>query len=112
MKSKLLAVLLLTGSSMFAGTRFFFGVNVGAPYYGGYYAPRVYAPPPPVVSYYAPVRPVYPGPGYAWVDSYYYPVGPRYVYRPGYWARRPYAGAYWVGPRYHGGYYYHGYWRR
>ena len=42
MKTKLLAVLLLAGSSMFAGTRFYFGVNVGPSY-----VHRVYAPPPP-----------------------------------------------------------------
>jgi len=108
MKKKLFAILLLAGSSMvFAAPRFYFGVGVG-----GYYGPRAYvATPPPVVPYYA-ARPVAPGPGYAWVDSYYYPVGARYVYRPGYWARRPYAGATWVAPRYYGHYYYHGYWRR
>jgi len=107
MKTKLLAVLLLAGSSMFAGTRFYFGVGVGS-----YYGARVYAEPPPVVRYYAPVRPYYPGAAYSWVDGYYYPVGPRYVWREGYYARRPYAGAYWVAPRYSGHYYYHGYWRR
>jgi hypothetical protein len=30
----------------------------------------------------------------------------------GYWARRPYPRAYWVGPRYFGHRYYRGYWRR
>ena len=107
MKTKLLAVLLLAGSSMFAGTRFYFGVNVGPSY-----VHRVYAPPPPVVRYYAPVRPVYPDNDYYWVDGYHYPVGSRYVWREGYWARRPYVGARWVAPRYSNHYYYHGYWRR
>ena len=107
MKTKLFAVLLLAASSMFAGPRFFFGVGTG-----GYYGARVYAGPPPVVRYAAPVRPVYPGVGYTWVDPYYYPDGPRYVYRAGYWARPPYVGARWVAPRYYGHYYYHGYWRR
>jgi hypothetical protein len=103
MKSKLLALLLLAGGSMFAGPRVFFGVGFG----GGY----VVAPPPPapVVSYYVPPA---PGPAYSWVSGYYYPVGPRYYWRAGYWAPRPYAGAYWVGPRYYGGRYYRGYWRR
>lgn len=108
MKAKLLVLLLLAGGSVFAGSRFFFGVGVGGygPYPGYYAAPP--PPPPPVVAY----APAYPGPGYSWIGGYYYPVGPRYVYRPGYWARPPYAGAYWVGPRYYGHRYYRGYWRR
>jgi hypothetical protein len=98
MKTKLLALLLLAGScSLFAGPRVFVGVGFGPP-------------PPPVVSYYAP--PPAPGPGYAWVPGYYYPYGGRYSWRSGYWAPRPYAGAYWVGPRYYGGHYNRGYWRR
>ena len=111
MKTKLLAILLLAGSSLFAGPRVFFGVGVGVgPYYGpGYgYAIATPPPPPPVYSYVAP-RPAI---GYSWVGGYYYPVGPRYHWHAGYWARPPYAGAYWVGPRYHGGRYYRGYWRR
>ncbi len=106
MKTKLLALLLLAGSSMFAGTRVFFGIGFGG-YGPEYYAPP--PPPPPVVAYAAPVA---PGPGYGWVPGYYYPVGPRYYWRTGYWASRPYAGAYWVGPRYYGHRYYPGYWRR
>jgi hypothetical protein len=39
-------------------------------------------------------------------------VGPRYVWRAGYWSRPPYAGAVWVGPRYAGRRYYEGHWRR
>ena len=105
MRSKLIVLLLLAGSTAFAGTHFFVGVGVGAP--AGYYmaAPP---PPPPVVAY----RPAYPGPGYVWVSGYWYPHGPRYAWRAGYWARRPYARAYWVGPRYYGHHYYGGYWRR
>ena len=105
MKTKLLILLLLAGSSVFAGSRVFFGIGVGGGYYPGYYAAP---PPPPVVAY----APPYARPGYSWVAGYYYPVGPRWVWRPGYWARRPYAGAYWVGPRYYGHHYYGGYWRR
>jgi hypothetical protein len=103
MKSKLLALVLLAGGSLFAGPRVFVGVGIG----GGY----VVAPPPPapVVSYYVPPA---PRPGYAWVNGYYYPVGARYAWRAGYWAPRPYAGAYRVGSRYYGGRYYRGYWRR
>jgi hypothetical protein len=52
---------------------------------GGYYPGYYAAPPPPVVAY----------------------VGPRYGY-----VRRPYAGAYWIAPRYYGHRYYGGYWHR
>jgi hypothetical protein len=110
MKTKLLAVLLFAGSSMFAGPRVFVGVGFG----GGYgYAPApvpVYAAPPvaPVAAYIPPS----PGVGYTWVGGYWNPVGPRWAWHAGYWARPPYARAYWVGPRYNGGRYYGGYWRR
>jgi len=97
------AILLLAGSSLFA--RVVVGVGIGAGYYPGYYA----APPPlPVAAY----RPPYPGPGYAWINGYWVPSGPRYTWHAGYWARPPYARAYWVAPRYFGGRYYRGYWRR
>jgi len=103
MKSKLLALLLVAGSSAFAGTHVFFGVGVG-PTVGYVAAP----PPPPAFAYAAPA----PGPGYVWVPGYYYPAGPRYAWRAGYWARPPYPHAVWVGPRYFHGRYYSGYWRR
>jgi hypothetical protein len=101
MKTKLLALVLLAGSSLFARVHLSVGVGVG-----GYYP--YYAPPP--VVYYAP--PAYSYPGYSWVSGYWYPSGPRYAWRAGYWARRPYPHAYWVGPRYYGHRYYRGYWRR
>ena len=104
MKTKLLALVLLAGGSLFAGPRVFVGVGVGGFGYGYYAAP----PPPPVVAY----APPYARPGYAWVSGYWYPAGPRYAWRAGYWARPPYARAYWVGPRYYGHRYYPGYWRR
>jgi len=105
MKTKLLALAFLAGTSLFAGPRFFFGVGVG-------YAPApvaVYAPPPAPVVAYAPPAPGY---GYTWVNGYYAPVGPRWVWHAGYWARPPYRGASWVAPRYYGHRYYGGYWRR
>jgi hypothetical protein len=109
MKTKLLVLMLLAGTSLFAGTHFSIGVGVGGygyPAYGyGYYAAP---PPPPVVTY----APPYRGPGYTWVGGYWYPAGPRYAWRGGYWARPPYAGARWYGPRYYGGRYYRGGWRR
>jgi len=105
MKTRLLTIFLLAGSSVFAWPRVFVGVGFG-------YAPApivAYAPPPPPVYAYVPSA---PGPGYAWVAGYHYPVGPRWVWRPGYWARPPYARAYWVAPRYYGHRFYGGYWRR
>jgi hypothetical protein len=106
MKTKLLALLLLAGSTTFAGARVFVGVGFG------YAAPApvaVYAPPPaPVVAY----APPSPGPGYAWIAGYWQPAGARWAWHAGYWAHRPYAHAYWVAPRYYGRHYYGGYWRR
>jgi hypothetical protein len=95
MKSKLLAVLLFAGSSLFAAPALVVGVGIGAP-------------PPARVA----VVPVAPGPGYAWVGGYWYPAGARWAWRGGYWARPPYARGYWAAPRYFGGRYYRGYWRR
>ena len=102
MKSKVIAILLLAGTSLFARVNIAIGVGAGYPV--GYYAP-------PPAAYYAPA-PVYARPGYVWVNGYQYPVGSRWVWREGYWARPPYAGARWVAPRYYGGRYYAGYWRR
>ena len=110
MKTKLLVLVLLAGSSLFGAARF--GFSIG---FGGYgYPPpyRYYAPPP---IYYA--RPVYyapraPGYGYTWIDGYWYPAGPRWAWHNGYWARPPFRGAYWVRPRYANRVYYRGYWRR
>jgi hypothetical protein len=104
MKSKLFAVLLLAGSSLFAAPRVAVGIGVGV----GIPAPAYAPPPAPAVGYVAPA----PGPGYAWVGGYWYSNGARWGWRGGYWARRPYAGASWVAPRYYGHRYYCGYWRR
>ena len=46
------------------------------------------------------VRPVMPGPGYAWTDGYWNWSGARYVWVPGAWRRPPYANAYWSHPHY------------
>jgi len=105
MKTRLLALLLLAGVTMFARTRVFVGFSFGAPAPVVAYAP----PPPPPAMVYAPPM---PAPGYSWVAGYYRPVGPRWAWRPGYWVRPPYARAYWVAPRWHAGRYYGGYWRR
>jgi hypothetical protein len=80
MKTKLLAILLVAGSSMFAQTRFSVGVNVGAPFQARFGAVA---------------RPAYPGPGYVWVDAY------RDAY--GNWCN-----GYWAAPQYGGGAYFTG----
>ena len=98
MKTKLLAAVLLAGSSLFAAPGVVVGIGVGG-----------YGPPPPVVAY---APPPAPGPGYAWVGGYWYPAGARYAWHAGYWARPPYRHAYWVAPRYYGHRYYPGRWRR
>jgi hypothetical protein len=108
MKTKLLAVLLLAGSSLFAGPRISFGVGISS-YGPAYYAPPPPPPPPPPIVAYAPPC---PGPGYNWVAGFWYPVGPRYSWRAGYWARPSYYGERWVAPRRYERSYYRGNWRR
>lgn len=91
---------------MFAAPRVFVGVG-----FGGYVGPAAvvaYGPPPAPLVRYAPRA----RPGYTWVGGYWYPVRGRWHWRAGYWARPPYARAYWVAPRYVGHRYYHGYWHR
>lgn len=96
MKTKLMAMMLVAGGSMFAQSRFSIGVNLGGP--------RYYAPAPVAVAAY---RPPCPGPGYVWVDGYNDGYG---NWVDGYWSLPPYAGAYWVAPRYFGGRFTAGYW--
>jgi len=92
MKKKLLALMLLGGASGFAEVSI--GVRIGAP------------PPARVVRF----RPASPGPGYFWVDGYWYPVGNRYRWHNGYWTRPPYVGSYWVAPHYESGRFFDGRW--
>ncbi len=106
MKTRLLALILLAGSSLFARSHWSFGFGIGVGPAYGYYLPP---PPPPLVTY---VQPVYPGPGFAWVPGYWYPGVYGYAWHAGYWARPPYRRAYWVRPRYYRHRYYRGYWRR
>jgi len=119
MNRKLVILFLLAGTACFAHAHVFIGFGFGG--YGPVYPGPVvtYAPPPPV--YYAPAPAYYAppvayaapySPGYAWVPGYYYPVGPRWVWRGGNWGRRPFAGAVWAAPRYSGGRFFAGYWRR
>ncbi len=96
---KFFGMMLLAGGSFLipsaSAANIGFGISIGAP---------------PPARYYA--MPPSPGPGFMWVDGYWYPNGGRYAWRNGYWARPPYAGAYWVAPRYNGGRFYNGYWGR
>jgi len=92
MKNKLLALAVLTVGSALA--QISVGVRIGPP------------PRPRVIR----AHPVAPGPGYLWVDGYWYPVNGRYRWHDGYWTRPPYAGASWIGPRYEGGQFFEGYW--
>ena len=66
---------------------------------GGPPAPRVVA-----------VLPARPGPDFAWVEGYLYPVGHHYKWHAGYWTRPPYEGAHWVAPHHDGERYFAGYW--
>jgi len=91
MKKTILALMLLGAGSSFAQVSI--GVRIGPP------------PPPRVVR---PSRT--PGPGYIWVDGYWYPVGGRYKWHGGYWTRPPYDGARWREPHYDGGRFFEGYW--
>jgi len=105
MKTKLTILAFLAAGSLFAQPRFYAGVRFGyAPAPVAMYA----APPAPLVSY-VPAAPRY---GYTWVGGYWYPMGARYSWHAGYWARPAFAGARWIAPRYYAGRYYGGYWRR
>lgn len=68
---------------------------------------RIGPPPPPRV---VAVVPATPGPGYLWVQGYWYPVGNHYKWHEGYWTRPPYPGAHWVAARHDGQQFYAGYW--
>ena len=89
---------LLLGALLAAGCIFGADVSVGV---------RIGPPPPPRVVV---TRPAAPGPDWAWVDGYWYPVGNRYEWHEGYWSRPPYPAARWIGPRYDHDRYYEGYW--
>jgi hypothetical protein len=113
MKTKLLALVLLAGASAFAGPRVVVGVGFGGYHYGYPYRAYIGAP---VVAYAAPVplAPAYYGPAY-----YATPMpGPGYVWiggwggHAGYWSRPGYVGGMRVAPRFYGGRYYGGHWRR
>jgi len=83
MKAKLLALLLVSGSALFAQTNFYFGFGINqAPRGNRYYAP----PPPPPQARYIPRSPGY---GYVWVPGSWMMVNNRYDWRNGYWNPPP-----------------------
>ena len=91
MRNKLLVTILLAAGSLFGQVSF--GVQIGPP------------PPPRVYT-----RPPSPGPGFVFVDGYWYPVNGRYRWHAGYWSRPPYEGATWVAPHHDGTMFFNGYW--
>jgi len=92
MKRLLIASLILAAGSAFGQVSI--GVSIGAP------------PPPRVLA----VRPVAPGPGFMWVDGYWYPNGRHWKWHDGYWTRAPYSGAHWIAPRYENRQFFNGFW--
>ena len=88
MKTKMLAMMLLAGSSMFAQTRLSVGLGFGTQGAGYYQAPPAYA---------ANIPPC-PGPGYTWVDGYWTNDYGREVWVPGFWNAPPVFTGY-VAPR-------------
>jgi hypothetical protein len=87
-----LCLLTLAAASAFG--QISIGIQIGPP------------PPPRVVR----VLPPRPGPEFAWVEGYWYPVGNHYKWHAGYWTRPAYPAARWVVPHYEGGRYFAGYW--
>ena len=68
---------------------------------------RIGPPPPPRVVR---VVPPSPGPGYTWINGYWFADGGRWKWHAGYWTLPPYAGAHWVPARHDGRMFYEGYW--
>jgi hypothetical protein len=84
MKTKLLAMMILAGGSMFAQTRFSAGVEFGGSGVG-------FNAPPPA---YATEMPPCPGPDFTWVDGYWSQNYGRSVWTPGFWNRQPFYNGY------------------
>jgi WXXGXW repeat (2 copies) len=94
MKTKLLAMMLLAGGSMFAQTRFSIGLGFGTQGAGFYQAPPAYA---------ANIPPC-PGPGYTWVDGYWTNNFGRQTWVAGYWNAPPIF-TYQSAPRFNNGFF-------
>ena len=98
MKNLLFALVIGCAGILTAGSAHAIDLSIGI---------RIGAPPPPRVLA---VRPASPGPGWLWVEGYWYPVAGRYRWHAGYWTRPPYPGAVWIAPRHDGERYFAGYW--
>ena len=92
LRATVLVAMLTYGSALAA--QISIGIRIGSP------------PPPRVVR----VIPPTPGPGFVWVEGYWYPVGNHYRWHNGYWTRPPYPMARWVVAHYDGEQYFAGYW--
>ena len=90
MKTKMLAMMLLAGGSMFAQTRFSIGIGFGGHGAGFYQQPPSYAS----------NIPPCPGPDYTWVDGYWSQDYGRDTWVAGYWNRLPFSSGYQVAPRF------------
>jgi hypothetical protein len=84
MKTKLLAVLLMAGGSLFARTHVVVRAGVGVAPFGYVAPPMVTYAAPPAVAYAAPC----PGAGYTFVAGYWDFVGGHRFWHAGHWARR------------------------
>jgi hypothetical protein len=93
-KTTALVAVILLGVASGAAAQVSVGITIGRPP-----APRVVR-----------VQPANPGPGYVWMEGYWYPVGKHYTWHKGYWTRPPYETARWVGPHHDGKHYFAGYW--
>jgi hypothetical protein len=89
MKTKLLAMMLLAGGSMFAQTRFSVGIGFGGG--GDFYRPT---------PAYASNIPPCPGPDYTWVDGYWSQGYGGDSWVAGYWSRQAFFGGYGAAPRF------------
>ena len=90
MKTKLPAMMLLAGGSMFAQSRVSIGIGFGGHGAGSY------QPPP---SYASNIPPC-PGPDYTWVDGYWSQNYGRNTWVAGYWNRLPFSSGYQVASRF------------
>lgn len=77
---KILAGLVLAGGTMFAGPHISVGVGLGVPV-----APAPVYVEPPIVAPTPYAVPPMPGPGYSWVDGYWYVSGGHRLWHAGYW---------------------------
>jgi len=83
MKTKLLAMMLLAGGSMFAQTRFSVGIGFNQP-----------------APVYASNIPPCPGPGYTWVDGYWSQNYGQPVWIAGYWSAPVFSASFGFAPRF------------